>query len=105
MRLPCSPYPSYCPLTYGWCTIEVYNQLSARRSAMSVAENKALMRRLYEEVFNQKNLAALDAATAPTFVDHDPDNPTHDLPGARQFFSALFAAFPDLQVTVEDVIA
>ncbi len=72
---------------------------------MSAEENKAILRRFYEEVFNQKNLAALDEATAPTFVDHDPDNPTHDLAGARQYFTMLLAAFPNLQVTVEDMVA
>lgn len=72
---------------------------------MSAGENKAVVRQLYEDLFNQKNLAALDGVTAPNFVDHDPDNPTADLAGARQYFRMMFAAFPDLRVTVEDMIA
>lgn len=72
---------------------------------MSAGEVKAVVRQLYEDLFNQKNLAVLDAVTAPNFVDHDPDNPSGDLAGARQYFTMMFAAFPDLRVTVEDMIA
>ena len=33
-------------------------------------ENKAVARRFYEEVFNKKNLDAIDELCAPGFVDH-----------------------------------
>ncbi len=39
---------------------------------MSVEENKALVCRLMEEVWNQKNLAALDEITAPEFTFNYP---------------------------------
>ena len=37
---------------------------------MSTEDNKALMRRFLEEVFNKKNLAAIDEFIAPNHVDH-----------------------------------
>src|SRR6266446_5270665 len=37
---------------------------------MSTEDYKAIMRRFYEEVMNQKNLAAIDDFLAPTFVNH-----------------------------------
>ena len=37
---------------------------------MSVEENKVLIRRFYEEVFNKKNLAAIDEFFAPNHIDH-----------------------------------
>ena len=37
---------------------------------MSTEDNKAVVRRFYEEVFNQKNTAAIDQFIAPTIVDH-----------------------------------
>ncbi len=53
---------------------------------MSTEDNKALIRRFYEEVFNKKNLAAIDDFFAPDHVDHT-------LP------------LPDLHLTIEDMIA
>ena len=39
---------------------------------MSSEANKALTRRFYEVVWNEGDLAAIDATLAPEFVDHDP---------------------------------
>jgi predicted ester cyclase len=61
---------------------------------MSTEDNKALIRRFYEEVFNKKNMAAIDDFIAPNQVDD-----------AKQTITMYLTAFPDLQVTVEDMIA
>ena len=37
---------------------------------MSMEENKALVRRFYEEVFNNKNMAGIDAFVDPNGIDH-----------------------------------
>jgi hypothetical protein len=37
---------------------------------MSVEENKVRVRRLYEEIFNKKNLVSIDDYFAPTVIDH-----------------------------------
>ena len=39
---------------------------------MSVQENKAIARRLYEDVWNQGNLDVANELLAPTYVAHDP---------------------------------
>ena len=39
---------------------------------MSTEENKALIRRSFEEGLNQKNLAVFDGICAPNFVYHSP---------------------------------
>lgn len=75
---------------------------------MSTAENKALMRRFYEEVFNQKNLAAIDDFIAPSFVNHSAAQlgmTGGDLEHVRQFVSMVMQSFPDLRYTVEDLVA
>ena len=75
---------------------------------MSTAENKALMRRFYEEVFNQKNLAAIDDFIAPSFVNHSAAQlgmAGGDLEHVTQFVSMVMQAFPDLHYTVEDLVA
>ena len=42
---------------------------------MSIEENKALVLRLVEEVWNQGNLAVFDELYAPDFIFHDPGLP------------------------------
>jgi steroid delta-isomerase-like uncharacterized protein len=73
---------------------------------MSAEENKALVRRWVEEVVNKHSLAAIDELVDPNAVDHAalPGQP-QGIEGIRQFFRGFFTAFPDLQATVEDIIA
>jgi steroid delta-isomerase-like uncharacterized protein len=75
---------------------------------MSTEENKALMRHFYEEVFNKRNLAAIDDFIAPNFVNHSASQlgmTGGDLEHVKQFVSLGLQAFPDLHYTVEDLIA
>lgn len=73
---------------------------------MSTEDNKNLIRRFYEEVFNKKNVAALDAFYAPDHVDHTlpPGMPTSP-EGTKQGIAMIMTALPDLHVTIEDMIA
>jgi steroid delta-isomerase-like uncharacterized protein len=70
---------------------------------MSLKENKALVRRHYAEVLNQRNPELIDELYAPTIAL---SNGAHI---EREQFKALaqmsLDAFPDHQVTVEDQIA
>ena len=72
---------------------------------MSLEQNKALVRRFVEEVQSQHNLAALDELFSPHFVDHSgmTNPPTRE--GSRQFFTMMFAAFPDMHFTIRQQIA
>ena len=55
-------------------------------------QNKALMRRVYEEMWNQgKPVLAVEIFTQPA--------------GVERFVSQFLASFPDLQHTVEEMIA
>ena len=72
---------------------------------MSAEENKAIARRGYEAI-NQKNLDALDEVVASDMTDHDPvPGQAPGLEGVKQYFSSLHAAFPDVQMDVEEMIA
>jgi steroid delta-isomerase-like uncharacterized protein len=73
---------------------------------MSTDANKAIVRRIYEEVISKGNLALLDELCAPDIVDHAalPGSPP-GREGVRQWFTLIRTAFPDTQVTVEDLIA
>ena len=73
---------------------------------MSTEENKALMRRAYEEVFNNHNAEAIADFVAEDYVEHTPSpGQGPGIEGAKQYFRGLFTAFPDLHITVEDTIA
>ena len=68
--------------------------------------NKALIRRLVEEIQNQHNVKAFDEFFAPSFVNYDPlPGLPGTLEGAKQLHTMLFAAFPDLQMTIHDQAA
>ena len=70
-------------------------------------ENKAIVRQQEEELFTQGNLDAADEVYAPDYVGHDPSNPeeVRGLQAAKQAAADYRRAFPDLRVTVEDLIA
>ena len=73
---------------------------------MSTEDNKALMRRFYEEVFNKGNLDAIDELGSPDMVDHNPSPGTEPGPeGVKKEFAMMRSAFPDLNVNVEDMVA
>ena len=74
---------------------------------MSTEENKALVRRIPEEVYNQGKLDVADEVIDPEYIEHaqlPPDIPP-GIPGLKQFVTALRTAFPDFRYTVEDEIA
>ena len=72
---------------------------------MSTEDNKALVQRGIEEVWNQKNLAVLDEIASRDYVSHNPAMTTHGLEQYKQLVSMYFSAFPDLHFTIEDQIA
>ena len=74
---------------------------------MSAEENKALMRRLFDEVWNEGNLDLADELVAPDYVDHDPTMPeeVRGPEGFKQFVSSYRTAFSDGRVVVEDQVA
>ena len=71
------------------------------------AENKAVVRRLFQEVWNRGNLKVADEILTPDYVDHT--HPAEGLaPGVRgfkQLVSNVRATFSDFKMTLEDLIA
>src|SRR6266480_6621741 len=80
---------------------------------MSTENNKAIARRLYEEVWNTGNVAALEELIAPNIVLHfdypaDIPGPAENQPGLeaiKHFVSQFRTTFPDYHFTVELQIA
>jgi len=72
---------------------------------MSTEDNKAIVRR-YREIHNKNQLDQLGEVLAADFVGHAllPGMPA-GLDGARMVHQAGLAAFPDAQVSTEDLLA
>jgi steroid delta-isomerase-like uncharacterized protein len=72
---------------------------------MSTEQNKAITRRLFEEILNKGNLALVDELFSSNYVLQTPTGPVHGVEGYKQFVNMYLSAFPDLQFTIEDLIA
>ncbi len=72
---------------------------------MSAEQNKAIVRQAYDAI-NRNDLDALDEMVASDVTDHDPaPGQGPGLEGVKDYFSSLHAAFPDVHMDVEDMIA
>jgi len=69
--------------------------------------NKTVVRRLFEEVWNKGNLLVTDELFAPNYVHHDSSTPDAGRgPESEKKRATLYrTAFPDLRLTIEDIIA
>jgi predicted ester cyclase len=74
--------------------------------------NKELVRRHFEEIWNRKDLAAADELMAQDYLEHaiapfgqvEPGS-VNDPAAMRQTAQWLLAQFPDLQMTIEAMVA
>lgn len=73
---------------------------------MSAEENRALVRRFIEEIFNQNKLEVAEEILAPDYVHHDPTTNEFGsgIEGFKQMLNLYRQAF-DLQIVLEDQIA
>jgi steroid delta-isomerase-like uncharacterized protein len=71
------------------------------------AENKAIIQRLYKEVWNKRKLEVLSELVSPSHALHGPNFSGSAIgPEAYKLrVSAFYAAFPDIQWTIEDTVA
>jgi steroid delta-isomerase-like uncharacterized protein len=71
---------------------------------MSGEENKALIRRGFEEVMIRGNFDAIDELFAPTFVNYSfPEAQGRE--GFKRVMMMFRTAFPDMNITIDDMIA
>jgi predicted SnoaL-like aldol condensation-catalyzing enzyme len=77
-------------------------------TGFSQAEMKEFVRNHFEEFVNRKNIDIGDVNFAPEFLDHGADVPPGTPPGpegAKQYVGGALKKFPDMRVTIEDLIA
>ena len=78
---------------------------------MSVEQNKALVSRFYEELWNKRNLSIADEIISPHCVTHQLQSgaPSVAVPrgpeAVKHHISEWLSGFPDLHFAVEQVVA
>jgi steroid delta-isomerase-like uncharacterized protein len=74
--------------------------------AVSSEANKAVIRRLNDEFWNEGKLDVVAEVFAADYIDHNPaPGQTPDREGFRQLTAAMRAALPDIHSTIEDLVA
>jgi predicted ester cyclase len=73
---------------------------------MSSEQNKAIVRRFFEEPW-KGNLGVVDELTTRDYVGHDPAlaEPLRGREGVKEFVSTYREGFPDVKITVEQQLA
>ncbi len=73
----------------------------------SAADNAEMTRQCYEALWNQRDRSVIERWIAPDYVGYytRQTDPIRGIPGFTKMVDELFLAFPDLQVSLEDVIA
>jgi steroid delta-isomerase-like uncharacterized protein len=81
---------------------------TARGDNTTVDQNKALVRAVYDEVFNAGKTDQLEKYITPTAVEHQlmpgQTAPQNVIANLKVFVAAFRTAFPDLKVQVLDII-
>lgn len=76
---------------------------------MSATDNKAIIERLYEEVFKRWNVALIEELFHSSFTDHLLNRPDAEGPtgprAVHELYGFLRGAFPDLAFEVHDIVA
>ena len=78
------------------------------KTGMTHSEAREFIRSHFEEFVNKKNVEIGNLNFAPNFVDHGADVPPGMPPGpagAIAYVGGALKRFPDLHVTIEDMIA
>ncbi len=79
---------------------------AAARAESATEANKDLIRRVIDEAFNDGDLDVVAEALAADYLDHQAGPAAPRGPGAfRGFVIAFRATLPDVEVTVEDLVA
>lgn len=74
---------------------------------MSTEQNKSIVSRWMDELFNKGNMSINDEIVSPNYLNNDPNLPEENRSrdGFKQFVSTVRSAFPDFQLSCLDQIA
>ncbi len=69
-------------------------------------QNKALVQRFLDQVYNNAQPEVIDELIADDYIDHSaPPDQAPGAAGTRQIYDVFRTAFPDLRVEIHDLVA
>ncbi len=68
-------------------------------------QNKALIRKMYQDVLVDWNMELVDELVSPAFRSHDWSEDTAGPEPFRRFYADIRSALPDARYEVDDLIA
>lgn len=81
-------------------------QTSTPESGLSLDEMKTFVRNHFEHFVNGKDLTQAERSFSPDFFDHDEaTGPAIGIEPAQFMMKKAFERWPDLKVTIEDILA
>ena len=72
---------------------------------MSVEDNKAIVRRYWYDLWNDKKGEVMNEIASDALVLHFPKGQAHQPPSLRKWFETALVAFPNVHFTLHDEIA
>ena len=74
---------------------------------MSLEEKKAVARRIWDEVFNKRDLALANELVAADAINHEapPGVPNRGPDSLKAAVAYLSSAFPDVHMAIDDIVA
>lgn len=80
--------------------------ISCAEKADVTAENKIIVRRVFDELYNQGNLDVADEIYSVEYIWQNVSGPdVHGAQGMKEHVAIVRNAFPDIKITAEDMIA
>jgi steroid delta-isomerase-like uncharacterized protein len=72
----------------------------------SIDQNTALIKRYFEEVWNNGKIEVLEEIIAPNYINHSPGmpNPPQGPEGLKPIVVAIRQAFPDLKYVIKNMV-
>src|SRR4030095_5352624 len=91
----CVPFSAAIPL-YRW---------DSNKGGSMLSENKALVQKVFEEIYNRKRKELIISTYAPDCMGSSPDGPFQGWEGVESTFEKYAAAFPDFRIEIIYMIA
>ena len=67
--------------------------------------NKFLIHQVYDEALNRGNIGLIDTLFSSSFIDHLTPDQALGTQGVKDYFVQVREGFPDMYVTIDDLIA
>ena len=84
--------------------LQQQQQEKEKDSSSSISHMNKSIVVAFTQAFNNRNITALDKLVAVNEIEHN-SLAYQGLDGVKQYFSDLIAAFPDLHITIDHIIA